>query len=44
MNKVINFAPAAFYVISGICFLCITMTNKKAKENEVKLAEMEKVN
>ena len=44
MNKVINFAPAAFYVISGICFLCITMTHKKAKENEAKLAEMQKVN
>ena len=37
MDMVINFAPAAFYVLAAIFFVCIGMTNAKAKENEEKI-------
>lgn len=40
MNMVINFAPAAFFIIAGVFFLCVGMTRSKAKKNEVKIAEM----
>ncbi|GAB6955320.1 MAG: glycoside-pentoside-hexuronide (GPH):cation symporter [Lachnospiraceae bacterium] len=38
MNKVINFAPAGFFVVAAVLFLCISITRAKAKENEEKLA------
>lgn len=38
MNRVINFAPAAFFVVAAIFFLCISMTKAKAKANEEKIA------
>ena len=38
MNKVINFAPAGFFVVAALLFLCISITRAKAKENEEKLA------
>ncbi len=37
MDMVINFAPAAFYVLAAIFFVCIGITNAKAKENEEKI-------
>lgn len=37
MDMVINFAPAAFYVLAAIFFACIGMTNAKSKENEEKI-------
>lgn len=40
MNMVINFAPAAFFIVSGIFFLCVRMTKAKAKENEQKILEL----
>lgn len=42
MDMVINFAPAAFYILAAICFLCVGMTKQKAKENEAKIAELVK--
>ncbi len=42
MNMVINFAPAAFFVVAGILFLCVGMTKEKAKANEAKIAELMK--
>lgn len=40
MNMVINFAPAAFYILSAVLFLSVGMTKAKAKENEEKIAEL----
>ena len=40
MDMVINFAPAAFYIVAGILFLCVGMTKEKAMENEEKIAKM----
>ena len=40
MDMVINFAPAAFFIVAGIFFLCVGMTKEKAKENEEKIAKM----
>lgn len=40
MNMVINFAPAVFYIIAAVFFLCVGMTKEKAKENEEKIAQM----
>lgn len=40
MDMVINFAPAAFFVVAAIFFLCIGMTKEKAKENEKIIAKM----
>ena len=42
MDKVINFAPAALYVLAAVFFLCVGMTKEKAKANELKIAEMTK--
>lgn len=38
INAVINFGPAAIFLISMIPFLLIKMNNKLSKENEVKMA------
>lgn len=40
MDMVINFAPALFYIIAAVMFLCVGMTKEKAKANEVKIAEL----
>ena len=40
MDMVINFAPAAFYIVAGILFVCVGMTKEKAMENEEKIAKM----
>lgn len=40
IDRVINFAPATFYILSAVLFLCVGMTRKKAKENELKIAEL----
>ena len=40
MDMVINFAPAAFFVLAAIFFLCVGMTKEKAKANEAKIAAM----
>lgn len=40
MNAVINFGPAIFFLVAVIPFLMIRMTNKKGKENEEILKEM----
>lgn len=40
MNMVINFAPAAFFIIAGVFFLCVSMTKEKAKANEKKIEEL----
>ncbi len=40
MDMVINFAPAAFYIVAAIMFLCVGMTKEKAKANETKIAEL----
>lgn len=40
MDMVINFAPAALYIIAAVCFLCVGMTKQKAKENEEKIAQL----
>ena len=42
MNAVINFGPAICFLAAIIPFLMIRMTNKKGKENEQKLKEMNK--
>ncbi len=39
MDMVINFAPAAFFVVAAVFFMCVGMTREKAKANEVKIAE-----
>lgn len=39
MDVVINFGPAAFYVVAAIFFLCVAMTKEKAKANEKLIAE-----
>ncbi len=40
MDRVINFAPAAFFIVAAIFFACVGMTKEKAKENEAKIAAM----
>lgn len=40
MDMVINFAPAAFYVLAAVFFLCVGITNEKAKANESKIKAM----
>lgn len=40
MDMVINFAPAAFFIVAAILFLCVGMTKEKAKANEEKIAEL----
>lgn len=40
MNVIINFGPVVFFLLSAVFFGMIQMTNKKAKENEVKIAEL----
>ena len=40
MDRVINFAPAAFFIVAAIFFTCVGMTKEKAKENEAKIAAM----
>ena len=39
MDMVINFAPATFFVIAAVFFLCVGMTREKAKENEAQIAK-----
>ena len=40
MNKVINFGPAAIFILAGVFFGLITMTNKLGRENEAKVKEL----
>lgn len=40
MNAVINFMPAAFFLLAIIPFMMIKMTNKKGRENEEKIKAM----
>ncbi len=40
MNAVINFMPAAFFLLATIPFMMIRMTNKKGRENEEKIKAM----
>ena len=40
VNSIINFLPAALFLLAIIPFLMIRMTNKKGKENELKIQEM----
>lgn len=40
MNAVINLGPAVCFIAAIVPFLMIRMTNKKGKENEAKLKEM----
>lgn len=40
MDRVINFAPAAFFIVAAIFFACVGMTKEKAKANEIKIAAM----
>lgn len=40
MDMVINFAPAALYIVAAVMFLSVGMTKEKAKANEVKIAEL----
>lgn len=40
MDRVINFAPAAFFIVAAIFFACVGMTKEKAKANEEKIAAM----
>ena len=37
MDRVINFGPAAIFVLAGIFFAMIRMTNEKGRENEPKV-------
>ena len=37
MDKVINFGPAAIFVLAGVFFAMIRMTNAKGKANEPKV-------
>lgn len=39
MDMVINFAPAAFFVIAAVFFLSVGMTREKAKANEAQIAK-----
>lgn len=39
MDMVINFAPAAFFILAAVFFLCVGMTKEKAKANEEKIAQ-----
>jgi len=41
MNAVINFGPAAFFLISAVLFALNGMTNKKGRENEEKIGAMQ---
>lgn len=34
MDMVINFAPAALFILAALFFVCVGMTKEKAKENE----------
>ncbi len=38
MDMVINFAPAALFVLGAVLFLCVGMTREKAKANEAEIA------
>ena len=38
MDMVINFAPAALFVLGAVLFLCVGMTRDKAKANEAEIA------
>lgn len=40
VNAVINFMPAALFLLAIIPFMMIRMTNKKGRENEEKIKEM----
>ena len=40
MDKVINFGPAAIYVLAGVFYGMLHMTNAKGKENEPKVKAM----
>lgn len=40
VNGIINFMPAALFLLAIIPFMMIRMTNKKGKENENKIQEM----
>lgn len=40
MNAVINFGPAAFYILAAVFFSLIKMTNQRARDNEKKIEEM----
>ena len=40
MNAVINFMPAAFFLLAIIPFMMIRMTNKKGRENEERIKAM----
>lgn len=42
MNAVINFGPVICFLLAIIPFLMIRMTNKKGRENEQKIKEMQK--
>lgn len=42
MDRVINFGPAAFYIVAAVMFLCIGMTKEKARANESKIEEFMK--
>lgn len=42
MNAVINLGPVVFFLISAVFFAANRMTNEKAKENEKKIAQMQK--
>lgn len=39
MDMIINFAPATFYVIAAVLFLCVGMTKEKAQANEAEIAK-----
>lgn len=41
MDKVINFGPAAIYILAGVFFAMIRMTNAKGKENEPKVQALQ---
>lgn len=41
MNKVINFGPFIFFVLAGVTFAMIHMTNEKGRENEKKVEAMQ---
>lgn len=44
MDKVINFGPAAIYILAGVFYAMIHMTNAKGKENEAKVKAMVEAN
>jgi GPH family glycoside/pentoside/hexuronide:cation symporter/probable glucitol transport protein GutA len=41
MDKVINFGPAIIYILAGIFYAQIHMTNAKGKENEPKIQALQ---